>query len=266
MTGNATSVIMTAKATGRLLAGGHKGRPCNRPITSNRQLTMSTILIVEDEVSIQNIIRTYLENAGYKVFCVDNGPDALEQARQIQPDLLVLDLNLPGMDGTEVAARLRQESDVYILMLTARSEESDRVAGLRIGADDYLTKPFSPRELVARVEAILRRSRGGRRPSEIHAFHHITVNADSHEVSAGGELISLTSTEFNVLLYLVQNAGRVLTREQLLDRVWGTNFYGNDRVVDVYVGQVRRKLEQVTGNPLIQTVRGVGYKFVDESA
>lgn len=225
------------------------------------------ILVVEDEASIRNIVRTYLENAGFVAICVDNGPEALTLAREHKPDLIILDLNLPGMDGTEVAARVRQESDVYILMLTARSEESDRVAGLRIGADDYLTKPFSPRELVARVEAILRRSRAIAQPSRhILQFTHVRVDADAHEVFAGADTVMLTSTEFNLLLELVRHAGRVLTREQLIDRVWGVGFYGNDRVVDVYVGQVRRKLEEATGETLIQTVRGVGYKFVDEKA
>ncbi len=229
-------------------------------------LTVGSILVVEDETSIQNVIRTYLQNVGFQVVCVDNGPDALARAREMRPDLIVLDLNLPGMDGSEVAARLRQESDVYILMLTARSEESDRVAGLRIGADDYLTKPFSPRELVARVEAILRRRRPDRLGPVTYDFPHVRIHPDSHEVRAGDEVVDLTSTEFNVLLELAQHAGRVLTREQLIDRVWGVNFYGNDRVVDVYVGQVRRKLEKATGQTLIQTVRGVGYKFVDETA
>jgi two-component system alkaline phosphatase synthesis response regulator PhoP len=228
-------------------------------------MNSAKILVVEDEASIRNIVRTYLENAGFTAICVDNGPEALELARQHDPDLIVLDLNLPGMDGTEVAARLRQESDVYILMLTARSEESDRVAGLRIGADDYLTKPFSPREMVARVEAILRRSRAIAQPARnVFEFEHIIVDADAHEVLAGEETVPLTSTEFNLLLELVRHAGRVLTRDQLIDRVWGVDFYGNDRVVDVYVGQVRRKLEDATGETLIQTVRGVGYKFVDE--
>lgn len=222
------------------------------------------ILVVEDEASIQTIVRTYLESAGFEVIMVDNGLDALTNARSKRPSLIILDLNLPGMDGMEVAARLRQDSDVYILMLTARGEEVDRVAGLRIGADDYLTKPFSPRELVARVEAILRRSRGDSKvETKTLTFTHITVNPESYEVHVGERPLALTATEFQVLLALAQNEGRVLTRDQLLDQVWGIDFYGNDRVVDVYVGQVRRKLAQACGRPLIETVRGVGYKFID---
>ncbi len=225
-----------------------------------------TILVVEDERSIRTVVRTYLENAGFTAVCVDNGIEALTLARELQPQLIILDLNLPGMDGTEVAARIRQTSDVYILMLTARSEEEDRVAGLRIGADDYLTKPFSPRELVARVEAIMRRARHITPVRRGFHFAHLSVDPESHEVKSGDTEIELTQTEFGVLLELVRHAGRVLSREQLIDRVWGVDFYGNDRVVDVYVGQVRRKLEQAAGLPLIQTVRGVGYKFVDDPA
>lgn len=224
---------------------------------------VGNILVVEDERSIQTIVRTYLESAGFQVICVDNGLKALATAREQRPDLVILDLNLPGMDGIEVAARLRQESDVYILMLTARSEEADRVAGLRIGADDYLTKPFSPRELVARVEAILRRRRDQGAASNTLLFELIRIDSDRYEVHAGEKMLDLTQTEFNVLLELARHAGRVLTRDQLIDRVWGVGFYGNERVVDVYVGQVRRKLEQATGHSLIETVRGVGYKFVD---
>ena len=221
------------------------------------------ILVVEDEISIQTIVRTYLESADYAVTVVDNGPEALSQAKLLQPDLVVLDLNLPGMDGMEVAARLREESAVYILMLSARGEEADRVAGLRIGADDFLTKPFSPRELVARVEAVLRRRRETAVSTTIYTFQNLTINPDSHEAIAAGRPLDLTATEFQVLLELAKNAGRVLTRDQLLGLVWGSDYYGNDRVVDVYVGQVRRKLQDATGLLLIETVRGIGYKFVD---
>ena len=227
------------------------------------------ILLVEDEASIRRVAQTYLAQEGYRIIWAENGTEALTLAHRHQPDLIILDLNLPGMDGMEVAARLRQESDVYILMLTARTEETDRVAGLRIGADDYLTKPFSPRELVARVQAILRRRRPGRvdtpLPDNTLRFKHVQIDPDRHEAIAGGQPLDLTTTEFSVLLELARLAGRVLTRELLIDRVWGQDFYGTDRVVDVYVGQVRRKLEQATQQKLIQTVRGVGYKFVDQA-
>lgn len=221
-----------------------------------------SILVVEDEASIQNILRTYLESAGFAVSCVDNGPDAIALNRQSRPDLIVLDLNLMGMDGIEVAARIREESEVYILILTARGEEEDRIAGLRIGADDYLTKPFSPRELVARVETILRRHRGARAGDRVLRFGRLAVDPEGHEARVDDHLLDMTATEFQLLLHLVNNAGRVLTRDQLIERVWGREFYGNDRVVDVYVGQVRRKLQEHMQERLIETVRGVGYKFV----
>lgn len=227
-------------------------------------MAQGTVLIVDDEESIRNVARAYLEHEGFQVICTDNGPEALNLVRQEQPDLIILDLMLPGMDGMEVAARVRQESDVYILMLTARSEEADRVAGLRIGADDYLTKPFSPRELVARVQAILRRRRGSVEPDATLRFRHVRIDPERREAWAQDQPLDLTTTEFDVLLALARHAGKVLSREQLMDLVWGADFYGTDRVVDVYVGQVRRKLEAVTGMPLIRTVRSVGYKFTDE--
>jgi two-component system alkaline phosphatase synthesis response regulator PhoP len=224
----------------------------------------ATILIIEDEASIRTVVRAYLEQAGFRVLLTDNGPAGVDLARRERPDLVILDLNLPGMDGMEVAARLRQESEVFIIMLTARSEESDRVAGLRIGADDYVIKPFSPRELVARIEAILRRRRSTSPLIDATLrFAHLRIDPERREVYVGDQAIDLTTTEFDVLLALARRHGRVLSREQILDLVWGDNFYGTDRVVDVYVGQVRRKLEAVAGVPLIQTVRGVGYKFVD---
>ncbi|NWF79427.1 MAG: response regulator transcription factor [Chloroflexi bacterium] len=224
------------------------------------------ILVVDDEASIRTIAKAYLEQAGFRVVCVNNGAAALHQAEADPPDLVLLDLNLPGMDGMEVAARLRERSDVYIMMLTARSEEADRVAGLRIGADDYLTKPFSPRELVARVEAILRRRRGAPQRDGALRFRHVTVDPEAREALAGGQVLELSPTEFDVLLALARHPNRALSREQLIDLVWGADFFGTDRVVDVYVGQVRRKLEAATGATLIATVRGVGYRFVDERA
>ena len=222
------------------------------------------ILVVEDESSILTIIRTYLTNAGFTVISSDNGLDALALAKQSPPDLIVLDLNLPGMDGLDVAVRLREWSDVYILMLTARGEEVDRITGLQLGADDYLTKPFSPRELVARVEALLRRRRATSFRSHLTRFQNVAIDPAGHVAYAGDKALDMTATEFQVLWALVQHAGRVLTRDQLMTQVWGANYYGTERVVDVYVGQVRRKLQEATGKVLIETVRGVGYKFVDD--
>jgi two-component system alkaline phosphatase synthesis response regulator PhoP len=224
----------------------------------------ATILIVDDEQSIRTVIQAYLEHEGFQVLQAETGPTALEIAATQHPDLVILDLNLPGMDGMEVAARLREQSEVFILMLTARSEEVDRVAGLRIGADDYLTKPFSPRELTARVAAILRRRRTTVPPDPALRFRFVRVDPDSRDAWANEQLLDLTTTEFDVLLALVRNAGRTLSRERLIDLVWGADFFGTDRVVDVYVGQVRRKLEAATGQTLISTVRGVGYRFSDE--
>ncbi|MCC7019519.1 MAG: response regulator transcription factor [Ardenticatenales bacterium] len=241
--------------------------PSPHPPPSTRP---ATILVVDDEPSIRTVARAYLEQAGYRVVCTDNGPDALLQAEAELPDLVVLDLNLPGMDGMEVAARLRERSDVYIVMLSARTEEADRVAGLRLGADDYLTKPFSPRELVARVDAVLRRRRGGAAAGaaaeagrHVLRFQHVVIDPDGRDVRAGGQPLELTPTEFELLVALARHPNQTLTREQLIDRVWGADFYGTDRVVDVYVGQVRRKIEAATGANVIATVRGVGYRFTD---
>ncbi|PDW04476.1 response regulator transcription factor [Candidatus Viridilinea mediisalina] len=222
------------------------------------------ILVVDDEASIRTIARAYLEQAGFQVTCVEHGAEALRLALSDPPDLILLDLNLPGMDGTEVTARIREHSDVFIMMLTARSDESDRVAGLRLGADDYLTKPFSPRELVARVEAILRRRRGAPQRDAALRFRSVTLDPEARTASANGQALELSPTEFDLLHAFVRHPNRALSREQLIELVWGSDFYGTDRVVDVYVGQVRRKLEAATGSILIATVRGVGYRFTDE--
>ncbi|MDW8405470.1 response regulator transcription factor, partial [Chloroflexus sp.] len=212
-----------------------------------------TILVVDDEASIRNVAKAYLEHAGYRVLCATTGPEGLQMALDEEPDLIILDLMLPGMDGMEITARLRERSDVFILMLTARSDEMDRVAGLRVGADDYLTKPFSPRELVARVEAILRRRRDKPAKSSVMRFTHVEIDPDAREARAAGQLLELTPTEFDLLLALARHHNRVLSREDLIEKVWGADFYGTDRVVDVYVSQVRRKIEALTGENLIRT-------------
>jgi two-component system alkaline phosphatase synthesis response regulator PhoP len=229
----------------------------------------TTILVVEDEEPILDLIGKYLVAEGFNVVTARDGNAALAQARSTHPALIVLDVMLPGMDGLEVCRRIQQESDVYILMLTARTEEIDKVVGLSVGADDYLTKPFSPRELVARIKAILRRSRaaGGETSKEtldrtLH-FENLVINPETREVWLDGTLVELTTREFDLLYALAEYPGRVFNRDQLLERVWGHDFAGIDRVVDVHIGLLRRKLEMDAANPvLIQTVRGVGYKFV----
>ena len=222
------------------------------------------ILIVEDDTTIQSVVRDYLTAAGYDVRCASDGLDGVQLFHSYEPDLLVLDINLPRMSGLEIATHVRRSSDAYIIMLTARGEENDQIVGLQLGADDYVTKPFSPRTLVARVDAVLRRRREARLRNSQHLFEHITIDVDAREVQAGTQPVELTFTEFNLLVEFARHAGQVLNRQQLLDRVWGADYAGNDRVVDVYVGQVRRKLEDATGKTLIQTLRGAGYKFTDK--
>jgi two-component system alkaline phosphatase synthesis response regulator PhoP len=230
----------------------------------------ATILVVDDEAPILDLIVSYLRADGFTVHTARDGPSALAQARALRPDLIVLDVLLPGMDGLEVCRRIQQEFDVYVLMLTARAEELDKIVGLSVGADDYLTKPFSPRELVVRVKAILRRSRtapgnnAGRAPERpALRFDDIQIDPDTREVWHDGGLVELTPREFDLLYALAEHPGRVFSRDQLLERVWGHDFAGIDRVVDVHIGLLRRKLEADPAAPEhIQTVRGVGYKFV----
>src|SRR5690242_3860259 len=224
----------------------------------------ATVLVVDDEPPILDLIASYLRAEGFKVSTAQDGPAALAQARAIRPDLVVLDVMLPGMDGLEVCRRIQQEFDVYVLMLTARSEEIDKIVGLSVGADDYLTKPFSPRELVVRVKAILRRSRtpstrGRETALERPALHfdEIQIDPERREVWCDGAQIDLTPREFDLLYALAEQPGRVFNRDQLLERVWGHDFAGIDRVVDVHIGLLRRKLEADPANPaMIQTVRG----------
>jgi two-component system alkaline phosphatase synthesis response regulator PhoP len=231
----------------------------------------ATILIVDDEPPIVDLIASYLRADGFNVHTAQDGPTALAQARAVRPDLIVLDVMLPGMDGLEVCRRIQQEFDVYVLMLTARAEEIDKIVGLSVGADDYLTKPFSPRELVVRVKAILRRSRAlgpraaGSRPPERPAlrFDDLVIDPETREVWHDSTQVDLTPREFDLLYALAEQPGRVFNRDQLLERVWGHDFAGIDRVVDVHIGLLRRKLEDDPTNPtVIQTDRGVGYKFV----
>ncbi len=221
------------------------------------------ILVVDDEPSILNLVTAYLKPEGYEVYTAADGPSGLKAARSFKPDLIVLDVMLPGMDGVEVLARLRRESDVYVILLTAKTEETDRVVGLTIGADDYVTKPFSPRELVARIKAALRRLQiNPETNSEVLSFKHVRIDVAAHLVSVDDTPVELTAIEFDLLKSLAENRGRVLTREQLLEKVWGGSYYGEMRVVDVHLGHVRQKLG---GDGFIATVRGVGYRFEDET-
>ncbi len=223
------------------------------------------ILVVDDEPNIVDTVQAYLEKEGYTVYTAMDGPSALKAARAFRPDLIVLDIMLPGMDGLEVLRRLRQESEVYVLMLTAKAEETDKVVGLSVGADDYLTKPFSPRELVARVKAILRRGRGAGPGEPVLAFRRLRIDPGARRVWKDDEAVELTPIEFDLLLALARHAGRVLSREQLIEQVWGYDYYGDERVVDVHIGRLRKKVEDDPSHPtLVVTVRGVGYRFEDE--
>jgi DNA-binding response OmpR family regulator len=217
------------------------------------------ILVVEDESSIASFVALYLKNAGFGVRTAANGNDALAQVAQEMPGLIVLDLMLPDIDGIEVTKRIRQTSDVPILMLTARDEDVDKIIGLEVGADDYLTKPFNPRELVARVKSILRRSVSDRRESEPRVLKHgeLEIDAGRREARVAGEEVQLAPKEFDLLWELLDHNGLVLTRDQLLERVWGYTFAGDTRTVDVHVRQLRRKLGDAS--PIV-TVWGVGYK------
>jgi DNA-binding response OmpR family regulator len=215
-------------------------------------------LLVEDEHSIGSMTRGYLERSGWRVVWVRSGEEALAEIGRHQVRIVILDIRLPGIDGFDVARMVRTRSDVPILMLTARDEEPDRVAGLELGADDYLTKPFSPRELVARMKAVLRRT-DGRGAEDVLTLADVVLNRNAREVAVDGEAVELTTKEFDLLATLLENPGIVVSRDQLLDRVWGMTYPGGTRTVDVHVAQLRRKL----GRPeLIRTVRGAGYKTV----
>lgn len=226
---------------------------------------MAKILVVDDEPHILDLLRAYLEREGYEVHVAERGEAGLQLARDLAPDLVILDVMLPGLDGIEVCRRLRQFSDAYVLMLTARAEEIDRVVGLEVGADDYVTKPFSPREVVARVRAMLRRPRrqANSLPGDESGPQQIgdlVIDRDRHTVMQNEKEVQLTAREFEVLAMLADQPGRVFTRAQILDRVWSSEFY-DDHVVEVHIANLRHKLGDDSSSPrYVETVRGVGYR------
>ena len=219
-----------------------------------------TVLVVDDEANIRDLARMYLEKEGFQVVIAVNGRQALEQIRRQPPSLMVLDLMLPEIDGWEVCRRVRATSDLPIIMLTARDEDVDKIVGLELGADDYLTKPFNPRELVARVRAILRRVGPGRQATAPQSLGDVIIDPARHEVTAAGRPLTLRAREFDLLLALIEHAGLVLSRDQLLDLAWDYDYYGTTRTVDVHIAQLRGKLADSTIQ--IETVWGKGYKLV----
>jgi DNA-binding response OmpR family regulator len=220
------------------------------------------ILVVDDEPNIVDLARVYLEREGFRVESASDGAQALARLREREPALVILDLMLPEVDGYEVCRQTRARSDVPILMLTARDEDVDKIVGLELGADDYLTKPFNPRELVARVKAILRRSdRTARATSKPVHVGDVTIDAARHEVLLGERSVALRTKEFDLLLALAEHRGLVLSREQLLNLAWGVDFYGETRTVDVHVAHLRKRLAG-SASVRIETVTGVGYKLV----
>jgi DNA-binding response OmpR family regulator len=226
---------------------------------------MKSILVVEDEMKIARLVRDYLEHAGFDVIVAGDGGSALSSARGSKPDLIVLDLGLPGLDGLDVTRELRRTSNVPIVMLTARAEESDRIVGLELGADDYVVKPFSPKELVARVRAVLRRTESARAEGpEVLKVGDVEIDLPRRRVSVGGTTVDLTPTEFQLLATFVREPGRVFTRSQLLDAVHGVAFESYERAIDAHVKNIRKKIEPSPGRPrYIVTVHGVGYRFAD---
>ncbi|MBI2765942.1 MAG: response regulator transcription factor [Chloroflexi bacterium] len=223
------------------------------------------VLVVDDEHSIVDLVRGYLEREAFEVHAAYDGPAALSLTRDLDPDLVVLDVNLPGIDGIEVCRQLRRFSDAYVLMLTARAEEVDRIVGLTVGADDYLTKPFSPRELVARVRAMLRRPRTSAardgQPEGLLRLGDLAIDPGRRAVTRDREQLDLTAREFDLLVMLAEHPGRVFTRAQILDRIWASEFY-DDHVVEVHIGNLRRKLGSDPAR-YVETVRGVGYRAVE---
>lgn len=233
--------------------GGHSLEAVNRRAAPR-------VLVVDDEPPIRDLVRTYLVREGMEVYTADDGTSALEKVRLHAPDVVVLDLMLPGVDGIEVCRQLRAFSDAYVMMLTARGEEVDRIIGLSIGADDYMVKPFSPRELVARVRALLRRPRAG---NQVGGPPGLEIDAAAYRVTVHGRDIRLTNIEFALLEELARTPGMVRTRTDLVEAVWGPDFVGDDHLLDVHVGNLRRKLAGDAGTyRFVETVRGIGYRLV----
>jgi two-component system alkaline phosphatase synthesis response regulator PhoP len=225
---------------------------------------MRTVLVVDDEPKIVQIARDYLERGGFAVLTAGDGKSALAMTRKARPDLIVLDLGLPAMDGLDVTRTLRKDSDVPIIILTARAEESDRLIGLELGADDYIVKPFSPKELVARVRAVLRRWDGARAGGEMIRAGDVTLDISRMSVSIGGQPANLTPTEFQLLAALARQPGRIFTRGQLLEAVRGVAFESYERAIDTHIKNIRRKIEPTAREPrYVLTVHGVGYKFAE---
>lgn len=226
---------------------------------------MASILIIEDEPELVKILRSYLEKANFSVITAYRGDSGLSTWEQRRPDLVILDLNLPGMDGLDVARQIRQRGDTPIIMLTARVEETDRLIGLELGADDYISKPFSPREVVARVRAVLRRAGQSQPPPSLIRIADLEIDAQAHLVTRAGQAIDLTPTEFSLLTTLAAQPGRVFTRLQLLEAVQGTAYEGYERTIDAHIKNLRAKLEPDSKNPhYVETVFGVGYRFAKE--
>jgi two-component system alkaline phosphatase synthesis response regulator PhoP len=225
---------------------------------------MTTVLVVDDELKITRLVRDYLEQAGMVVLTASDGPGALAAVRAAKPDLVILDLGLPGMSGFDVTTNLRRSSTIPIIVLTARSEETDRVVGLELGADDYVVKPFSPKELVARVRAVLRRVKAAHPGAELISAGSVTIDIPRRRVAVADRNVDLTATEFDLVVTMARRPGQVFTRSQLLDAVHGVAFDSYERAIDAHVKNIRRKLEPDPRHPrYIQTVYGVGYRFAD---
>lgn len=229
--------------------------------------TAPRILVVDDEENLRRVVTSYLESEGYHVTSVADGATAVDAVRQRAPDLIVLDVSMPVLDGIEALRQIRTFSDVYVIMLTARADEADKLIGLSVGADDYLTKPFSPRELVARVKAVLRRSRDDRPPvnTDVMSFPNLTIDVPRHVVIVDGVERAVTALEFDLLVALAAQPRRVFSRGQLIEAVWGWDYYGDERVVDVHIRSLRKALgDSATAPTIIGTVRGVGYRFLQD--